>query len=508
MPTNNPSWLVIGEPGVQSVRSVAGKQGDIVLSIDDVQTLATSLSNKISLSAVGAANGVAGLDSNGDLVGRIILTPRTSTSLASIVLLSGEMAFNSDTGQVLRGDGVTLGGIPVRQPTVVTQDLSASGTGSYLLDHQNADVLVVKGYTTDVIRTWTFNLIDGATANAGIKAGTYVGQRLTIKLDLRATTTDGITGGTIVALFSGVRFGWNTSVLGYHGSGYRRYTTEPDLNLDPGTFVCQQAFDLVWDGTYWQPDQPWPSIGNVVDTFGFASGAWARSGTYSLAHGRKLNLNTNPQFGATFGDTNAAYANYCLVGGESSSTGTNASHSIFWGRNLTGPTTISGNVGFQFVMGEGARPRTPLSRTFGHAQGTTDWGSCQAADYLYSAVTTDATATVMGIRPAAAGGHLVVAPKTLYNCIYQLAAYNVTDNAVATVTGRFTIWRDGSNNTALLESVEFSRANSAAMAGFEFTIAADDTNERPSFTVTGFAGKTVRWTLRLTAAEAAGAAAL
>jgi hypothetical protein len=140
--------------------------------------------------------------------------------------------------------------------------------------------------------------------------------------------------------------------------------------------------------------------------------------------------------------------------------------------------------------------------------GTTDWGCAQGADYLYTKITTDASSGVMDIRPAGAGGHLIVPPKTVINCLYQLVGYNTTTPGAATVTGRFTIWRDDLNNTSLLESIELSRANSASMSGYNFIISADDTNERPTFTVVGLASNTIRWTLRLTASEAAGAAGL
>lgn len=61
-------------------------------------------------SLVGAPNGVAGLDSNGDIVATPIHRVDTAANLAAITLKSGEIALASDTNDILRGDGSTLGG--------------------------------------------------------------------------------------------------------------------------------------------------------------------------------------------------------------------------------------------------------------------------------------------------------------------------------------------------------------------------------------------------------------
>lgn len=57
-----------------------------------------------------AANGFAGLNGDGDLVGTILHRTGTDADLSEIVLQDGETAFCSDTGDWLIGDGTTPGG--------------------------------------------------------------------------------------------------------------------------------------------------------------------------------------------------------------------------------------------------------------------------------------------------------------------------------------------------------------------------------------------------------------
>jgi hypothetical protein len=454
-------------------------------------------------------SGYPSLDANGDLIARILVKYDTTANIASQVLAGGELAIANDTGILYRGDGVTSGGIAVNSDNISTYDISSFTSGtSITLDPTNADVLVLKCYVTDTVKSFNVNgtISDPTIGSWGIKKGTRTGQKLTIIFDLQATTSDGFTSAAVLVTVNGTRFGWTSDYYAYHSGAKRIFATEPQVTSDPVTLRCGQAINLVWDGKYWQEQTQYRTIGNTFDTFGFAAGAWAKSGNYSIAVGRELNQSSTPNYSAVFGWKNKSTADYTLIGGDSNTITTSA-HSIFWGRNLTNPNTTGGD-GYQLVMGEGARPRAPLSRTWGHAMGTTDWGCAQGADYLYTKITTDASSGVMDIRPAGAGGHLIVPPKTVINCLYQLVGYNTTTPGAATVTGRFTIWRDDLNNTSLLESIELSRANSASMSGYNFIISADDTNERPTFTVVGLASNTIRWTLRLTASEAAGAAGL
>lgn len=64
-------------------------------------------------SLIGAPNGVAGLDSDGNIVATVVHRYAAAATLAAIVLKNGEIAVASDTKDVLCGDGVTSGGVLV-----------------------------------------------------------------------------------------------------------------------------------------------------------------------------------------------------------------------------------------------------------------------------------------------------------------------------------------------------------------------------------------------------------
>lgn len=68
--------------------------GDVVLSED-----------------IGVANGVAGLDADGNIVATPIHRFGTASAINAIVLKDGEIAFTTDTLEWRRGDGSTLGGL-------------------------------------------------------------------------------------------------------------------------------------------------------------------------------------------------------------------------------------------------------------------------------------------------------------------------------------------------------------------------------------------------------------
>jgi trimeric autotransporter adhesin len=56
------------------------------------------------------ANGYAGLDSNGDVVGTIVLRQDTAAGLASVILAQGQPGYATDTGKFAIGDGSTTFG--------------------------------------------------------------------------------------------------------------------------------------------------------------------------------------------------------------------------------------------------------------------------------------------------------------------------------------------------------------------------------------------------------------
>lgn len=58
-----------------------------------------------------AANGFAGLNADGDLVGPVTLVYENRSDFASQVLAAGQMAYSQDSGSYYLGDGTTAGGV-------------------------------------------------------------------------------------------------------------------------------------------------------------------------------------------------------------------------------------------------------------------------------------------------------------------------------------------------------------------------------------------------------------
>src|SRR5438309_4240694 len=61
----------------------------------------------LTTAMVNAANGVAGLDANGDLIVHLINLADTAANLATVVLAEGELAYARDTKKIAIGDGST-----------------------------------------------------------------------------------------------------------------------------------------------------------------------------------------------------------------------------------------------------------------------------------------------------------------------------------------------------------------------------------------------------------------
>jgi hypothetical protein len=89
---------------------------------------------------------------------------------------------------------------------------------------------------------------------------------------------------------------------------------------------------------------------------------------------------------------------------------------------------------------------------------------------------------------------LVIPAKTTWMFTIQLSAYNDTDSAGAGWFFRGAIRRNGTNGTALVNSLVSESWQDSAMSTATATVVADDTNEALEIRVTGIAAKNIRWT--------------
>lgn len=144
----------------------------------------------ILASQIGAANGVAGLDANGDIVATPIHRVDTAAALAALTLKDGEFAVASDTNDILRGNGSTVGGIlvqgGVRSYTVAPVSLTSTSAQA----NETVNVDLVPG----VYRWWGVAGFSGDSdnqSNFAIGCGASVATA-----DTSQSTQTGSAGGT------------------------------------------------------------------------------------------------------------------------------------------------------------------------------------------------------------------------------------------------------------------------------------------------------------------------
>jgi hypothetical protein len=161
--TSNPTWLVVGDPGVQSVRSVAGKRGDVIIDLPDILGFSALFAdvNEYVLSGSGTALDPYVLD-----VAAINALP-SFTALAfrhfKVYAASSTISFVAGKERIwLKGNGARI----VYTGTTTAHALLSFGT-------YNADGTPVASDTNANDTCWVENLIlDGGVH--GVEVGLRV----------------------------------------------------------------------------------------------------------------------------------------------------------------------------------------------------------------------------------------------------------------------------------------------------------------------------------------------
>lgn len=145
----------------------------------------------ILASQIGAANGVAGLDENGDIVATPIHRVDTAAAIAALTLKDGELALASDTNDILRGNGSTVGGILVQGGvrSYVVAPVSLTSTSSQA--NETVNVALVPG----VYRWWGVAGFSGDSDNQSNFA-IACGDTTAAVADTSQSTQTGSAGGT------------------------------------------------------------------------------------------------------------------------------------------------------------------------------------------------------------------------------------------------------------------------------------------------------------------------
>lgn len=148
---------------------------------------------------IGAANGVAGLDADGNIVATPIHRFGTASEIDAIVLDSGEIAFTTDTYEWRRGDGLTTGGLFLASQPVPyvggPTELASTSANSITVTHATVASAIYRiwgdiGFSGDSDNQSNFQL--RLTHTSGLSANHPTISSFHASLDWIASTSSGL----------------------------------------------------------------------------------------------------------------------------------------------------------------------------------------------------------------------------------------------------------------------------------------------------------------------------
>lgn len=183
--------------------------------MSDIFNPAAGTGTFVPLSSINQPNGVAGLDSNGDLVGTILIRRLTNTSLNSTVLAQGNLCMTTDAPfRFVLGDG--------------------SSTGINLnLPFASGDLWVAK---TANLSTENFVLL-----NAGATSDDFDGDNL--KIFYTATGITGLGGTVVIGNLAGDAF--NLQTYGAFSFGSNLYCVPARAVPTTGQTVVLSSYQTI-----------------------------------------------------------------------------------------------------------------------------------------------------------------------------------------------------------------------------------------------------------------------
>jgi hypothetical protein len=150
-----------------------------------------------------AANGYAGLDSSGNLVGPIVIYEDTAANLATLVPLAGQQMFATDSQKLVVGDGATtfanLSNLS-SLGTYVSQQASSAST--FNISNGSATVGAAAFAASHLIIVAENSSNSSHSLNFTISDPHHIGQKLTILAALNTYTSTGIWGSVVFSNFA------------------------------------------------------------------------------------------------------------------------------------------------------------------------------------------------------------------------------------------------------------------------------------------------------------------
>jgi hypothetical protein len=318
-------------------------------------------------------------------------------------------------------------------------------------------------------------------------------------------------GNSSYAIGSGVAIGDGTVVPGGTGVAIGKNSSANDRTVAIGESINAQASGQ----TYGQIGIGYSA---TINSYGIAIGYTSKS-NYNNYGGTAIGYN------AKGGNANNT-SSYATVGGGVSLGAYSGADSgsgdpgVSIGSNANGTSTGVAlghySLATGYGVGLGARTNTN-SKNYAIAKGfyskcerwNEEWKCSDGAstnkygngNLNWHGVTTDVTETEIFLG-GTSNQRATVLASSAFMFKFTVIAYNVTDNVGSTWNIMGGIKRDASNNTSLIGSVSKTQTSfDVAGAAWDVTVTADDTNEALKVTVTGAAGKTIRWNIHAITSE-------
>jgi hypothetical protein len=438
-------------------------------------------------------NGYPGLDSSGDLVGRIIVRYDTYSNLSSILLSAGELAIASDTGILYRGDGVTMPGKAIGGGQLTTITSTAYGSTFAPITHNGADVVLLDLSATDT--NGLVGFVQSAT-DIGMQAGVYTGQRITLIIKLSSITTTPFAGCVTTLSLQGTNFKWTQEKdLGGTGVTPGRGFQSPVTTTTTGTATHAQILNLVWSGTAWCDASP--SSGSRQNRGGLAAGNNVSSPSLGIAVGDNV-LGSTGAYSALFGQAYTCNGSWNLVSGLNHAGISTITTSLIVGESNKVTGSLYGGL---LVFGSYGIARTKYSMVQGAGAGLI--GSAQSTQVTMTLITSNATqkALTSDANTAVSTNQIIVPPQATLSCRFEVALYNQTTAGGGSIIGRASAWRDASGVVTLLGVTTEESILSSSLTGCSVTCTVSQTTKALEFKATGLASNTIWWTARVTTSE-------
>jgi hypothetical protein len=372
-------------------------------------TVATSsVALTVSPSFINVPNGIAGLDSNGNLNATIIPRQNTYANLSSVVLLSGQEAYTTDTRKVYFGNGTSsvsnLFPYPVSGSTFTSPTLSASN----VVVNNN---IQLGGYLVN----------SGSTPNSSNIVGELAGNSAT---NANYSNFFGYNAGYYAAYANNSNFFGNSAgvqatsaqysnFFGYQ-AGY--YATNANNSNFFGNQAGMQATNANNSNFFGYSAGMQATYVNNSNFFGYSAGMQATNANYSNFFGYSAGMQaTNANYSNFFGYQAGYYATYAnksiFIGFNAGATATNANNSIFIGYSAGGLDTVNNKIvtGSSILIGDytntGGYPNSiAIGRgTKNFAAASLNIGNVIYATNIYSGSSTTATSASNSIGKVGIG---------------------------------------------------------------------------------------------------------